>query len=288
MQKVILITGTSTGLGIAIATQAAAAGHIVYATMRNLDKRAALDSAAQEAGINLNVLQLDVQDSVSVASAVSQIISQYGRIDTLINNAGLGFVRSTEQASESDIANIMDINFMGVMRCTKAVLPHMRQARSGHVINISSVGGLVGQPFNEIYCAAKFAVEGYTESLASYVTPSFGVHFSAVEPGGIASEFANNVLKHVQETGGMLDDEYLPILQKYIGGAQNRQGGDGIYQTSEEVAKVVMNVVEAQDPPIRTRTSPWSETFAELKTGLDPDGKKQQARVIAQFLSDPT
>lgn len=285
MTKVILVTGTSSGLGIDIAVQAAKAGHTVYATMRNLDKREALDQAAAQAGVALHVLALDVQDSDSVTAAVAQIIAEQGRIDTLINNAGAGFVRTTEQASEADINWVMDVNFMGVVRCTKAVLPHMRQARSGHVITISSVGGLVGQPFNEIYCAAKFAVEGYTESLASYVTPHFGINFSAIEPGGISSEFAANVMKHVAATGGMLEDEYLPILQKYVGGSQTRQAGSDIYQTSAEVAAVVMGCVEAENPPIRQRTSNWGEAFTKLKTGLDPDGTKQQALVIEQFLS---
>ena len=284
MTKSILITGTSSGLGIAIAVQAASAGHVVYATMRNLDKRAALDAAADAAGVTLNVLPLDVQDSDSVTTAVAQVVAEQGGIDVLINNAGAGFVRSTEQASEADMAWVMDVNFMGVVRCTKAVIGHMRQARAGHIINISSVGGLVGQPFNEVYCAAKFAVEGYTEAMASYITPSFGVHFTCVEPGGIASEFANNVLAHVAETGGMLEDEYLPILQNYIGGAESRQGGD-IYQTAEEVAEIVMTCVEAEDPPIRLRTSKWGEAFCRLKTDLDPDGRKLQAQVIKQFLS---
>ena len=285
MSKVILITGTSTGLGIQIAVQAAQAGHSVYATMRNLSKRGALDAAASEANVTLNVLELDVQDSDSVNAAVDRIISAEGRIDTLINNAGAGFVRTTEQASEADIAWVMDVNFMGVARCTKAVMPHMRQARAGHVITISSVGGLVGQPFNEVYCAAKFAVEGYTEALACYVTPHFGINFTAVEPGGIQSDFAANVMKHVEATGGMLDDEYQPILQKYVGGAQSRMGGGDIYQTAEQVAAVVMGVVDAADPPIRLRTSNWAEDFTKLKTQLDPDGKKQQAAVIEQFLS---
>ena len=193
MSKVILITGTSTGLGISIAIRAARAGHTVFATMRNLDKREALDAAAQAADVSLNVLQLDVQDAVSVSTAVAQLLEEQGRVDTLINNAGLGFARNIEQTTEAEILRIMDINFMGVMRCTKAVLPAMRAAKSGHVENISSVGGLVGQPFNEIYCGAKFAVEGFTEALASYVTPGFGVNFSLVEPGGITTEFANTV-----------------------------------------------------------------------------------------------
>jgi NAD(P)-dependent dehydrogenase (short-subunit alcohol dehydrogenase family) len=285
MSKIILITGTSTGLGISIAVQAAQAGHTVYATMRNTSKREALDAAAERAGVSPNVLPLDVQDAASVNAAIETVIKEQGRIDVLINNAGAGFVRSTEQASEEDIQWIMDVNFMGVMRCTKAVMPHMRKQRSGHILTISSVGGLVGQPFNEIYCAAKFAVEGFTEAMASYITPSFGINFTCVEPGGISTEFAPNVLKHVSETGGMIEDEYLPILQKYIGGASTRQEGSGIYQTPDEVSAVVMECVEADEPPIRVRTSDWAEEFTSLKTGLDPDGKKLQGQVIAQFLS---
>lgn len=285
MSKVTLITGTSTGLGICIAVQAAEAGHKVYATMRNLSKRGALDAAAAEAGVTLEVLPLDVQKSETINAAVETIIKNEGHIDVLINNAGAGYVRSTEQASEEDIEWVMDVNFLGVARCTKAVMPYMRKQRSGHVLTVSSVGGLVGQPFNEIYCAAKFAVEGFTESLATYVTPNFGIHFTAVEPGGIASEFAANVLKQVGETGGMLDDEYLPILQKYIGGSENRQGRSDIYQTADEVAAIIMECVAAEVPPIRRRTSKWAEEFTSLKTGLDPDGTKQRDRVFEQFLS---
>lgn len=285
MSKTILITGTSSGLGVSIAVQAALAGHKVYATMRNLDKRGTLDAAAREAGVALNVLPLDVQDSASVEAAVGNVIETAGQVDVLINNAGAGYVRSTEQATEDDINWVMDVNFMGVVRCTKAVIGHMRERRSGHIVTISSVGGLVGQPFNEIYCGAKFGVEGYLEAMASYITPNFGINFTLVEPGGIASEFAANVMKQVEETGGMLDDEYLPILQKYVGGAQTRAAGSDIYQTSNEVAAVVMDCVEAENPPIRRRTSKWGEDFCHLKTGLDPDGKKLQRQVIAQFLS---
>lgn len=278
MTKVILVTGCSTGLGIAIAVQAAKAGNTVYATMRNLDKRAALDAAIAEASVSMSVLPLDVQKTDTVNAAVEQIIAEQGRIDVLVNNAGAGYIRSTEQASEEEVNWVMDVNFNGVVRCTKAVLPHMRQKRSGHVITIGSVGGLVGQPFNDIYCAAKFAVEGYTEALASYVGPAFGLHFSVVEPGGIATEFANNVLKQVEETGGMLDDEYLPILQQYVAGAQSR-ATDGVYQTADEVAAVVMDVMSADEPPVRVRSSEWAENFAQHKTKADPDGKAGQAMV---------
>ncbi len=203
----------------------------------------------------------------------------------MVNNAGQGFVRTVEQASEDEINRVMDINYMGVVRTTKAVIPHLRQARAGHIVNVTSVGGLVGQPFNEIYCAAKFAVEGLTEAMASYLTPAFGIRFSAVEPGGIQSEFAATVLKQVEETGGMLEDEYLPILQTYISGAQSRMG-DGAYQTPDQVAKVVMGVIGAETPPIRVRTSDWAEDLTRFKTSADPDGLKQQDMVVSRFLGD--
>lgn len=283
MKKVILITGTSTGLGLSLAVQAASAGHKVYATMRDLGKRSRLDEAASDAGVGIEVLYLDVQDTGSVTDAVAQVMAQEARIDVLVNNAGVGFARSLEQATEADIQRILDVNFMGVVRCTKAVLPHMRAARTGHIVNISSVGGLIGQPFAEIYCGAKFAVEGLTESLASYVTPSFGVHFTAIEPGGITTEFANTVLGHIGATGGMLDDAYLPILQRFIAGSQSRQQGS-VYQSADDAAAAVLTVIHTASPPVRARTSAWAESFTQLKTGLDPDGTKARDFVFETFL----
>ena len=228
MKVVMLCSGASWVRGVSGAIQGAGAGFPVYASMRNLDKRAALDAAAKAAGVSLEVIALDVEDTPSVDAAVQTIIDAQGQIDVLVANAGVGFARSTEQATEADINWVMDVNFMGVVRCTKAVLPHMRAARSGRVIAVSSVGGLAGQPFNEVYCASKFAVEGYIESLASYVGPAFGLHFTAIEPGGISSEFANTALKQIEESGGLLQDEYLPLIHKYLGTRKNRT--EGVFQ----------------------------------------------------------
>ena len=283
MSKVAVVTGASTGLGISIAIQLAAKGVTTIATMRDLGKREALDKAAVAAGVKLEVRQLDVQDSTSVSSCISAVHDEYGGIDVLVNNAGAGFIRSTEQATEEEVEWVMDVNYFGTVRCIKAVLPSMRQARSGHIVNITSVGGLVGQPFNEFYCAAKFAVEGYTEAMASYVQPEFGIKFTAVEPGGISTEFANNVLGQLASTGGILDDEYKPILERYIGGRGNRDT-TGIMQTPDEVAEVVVACIENPDPPIRTRTSVWSNDLCGIKTQADPDGKKLQEKVIKAFL----
>jgi NAD(P)-dependent dehydrogenase (short-subunit alcohol dehydrogenase family) len=286
MSKVAIVTGTSTGLGEAIAVMMAEQGIKTYATMRNLAKASDKLKTLEVAG-KVKILALDVQNTESVESAVAQVIAAEGKVDILVNNAGAGYVRTTEQSTEGDVSWVMDVNFHGVLRCTKAVLPHMRKARLGHVINISSVGGLVGQPFNEVYCAAKFAVEGYTESLASYVQPSFNVKFSLVEPGGIQSEFANSALAHFQQTGGMLEDEYQPILAKYIGGATARAQSDensGTFQTSEEVAEIVLAVANNANPPLRIRTSDWAENFTAIKTQADPDGTVSCKAVIEKFL----
>ncbi len=283
MTKVALITGTSSGLGAQLAIALAAGGYKTYASMRNPAKKGFLLDAAAQRGVSVEVTQLDVTVTPSVERCVSEILSQEGRLDLLINNAGAGFVRTTEQATEQEIQWVLDLNLMGVIRCTKAVIPHMRERRSGHVVNISSVGGLVGQPFNEIYCAAKFGVEGFTEAMASYLQPRFGIRFTVVEPGGIRSQFAASALAKFQESGGILDDEYKPILEDYLGSAGREI--DRLYQTPEEIAQIVTEAIESEDPPIRVRTSPWAEDFSRLKTEADPTGKLQQQRVIGTFLT---
>lgn len=285
--KTVLITGCSTGLGVALTVQAAKAGYPVVATMRNLAKRDTLDTALADAGVTADVRALDVTDLDSIQSCVDAVLSDHGAIHALINNAGAAQLRTTEQASDAELQWMTEVNYYGVVRMTKAVLPHMREARDGRVINISSVGGLVGQPFNELYCAAKFAVEGYTESLASYVGPAFGLHFTAIEPGGISTPFAQNALAHFAETGGMKDDAYKPLLEAYIGGAQARSdsGSTSAYQSADEVATIVMDVLQADIPPIRVRTSEWAEDLTRFKTQTDPDGVKQRDDVVERFLS---
>lgn len=179
-KKVVGVTGTSTGLGLHVAV---------------------LLAAAKAQQVTVKVQQLDVQDAQSVERCFAEILKDEGAIDILTNNAGAGFIRTTEQVTEDEMEWLMDVNCKGVVRWTKAVLPHMRERRTGHIINITSVGGQTGQPFKEFYCAAKFAVEGYTESQASYVQPAFNIRFSMIEPGGIATEFVSNVMGMVQATG---------------------------------------------------------------------------------------
>lgn len=287
MKKNILITGTSTGLGLESAVLFAKNGFKVYASMRNLKKADALNQRIAEENLDIEILQLDVMDNVSIETAVNAIIAKEGKIDILLNNAGAGFAKTLEQASYQEIDWVTDVNYTGVIRTTKAVLPYMREAKSGHIINVTSVGGLVGQPFNELYCGAKFAVEGFTEALATYVSAPFGIHFSLIEPGGMATEFMTNaVAKTVNEKGEMATGDYAPIFQKYLAGAQTRAKTEGAtaYQTSKEVAEVILKVALAENPPLRVRSSQWAEDLCNLKTQADPDGTKLVGEVKRRFL----
>jgi NAD(P)-dependent dehydrogenase (short-subunit alcohol dehydrogenase family) len=287
MKKVVVITGCSTGLGLETAVLFAQSGYRVFATMRNLEKKDSLALRIADEKLDIEILQLDVQDEASVQKVVAQVVDTAGTIDILINNAGVGFAKTTEQATAEEIAWVMDTNYGGVVRATKAVLPQMRAQNSGHIINITSVGGLVGQPFNEFYCAAKFAVEGYTEALASYVTPGFGIQFSLVEPGGIATEFTKSTLsKTIDSDGQMAHPAYLAIFQKYMGGIQRRaaEGVEKSFQTARQVAESVLEVAASAHPPLRVRTSPWAEDFCSLKTQADPDGTKLHEFVVTRFL----
>ena len=276
----VLITGCSSGVGEALALQCAKAGWTTFATVRKAEDAQMLCAKSKD----IYPLICDVTNAAAVEATMDSVIKECGSIDALVANAGIGYVRSTEQASESEIEHVFNVNVMGVIRCVKAALPHMREAGSGHIVAVTSVGGLVGQPFNEIYCASKFAVEGYIEGLASYVTPGFGIDFTLVEPGGITSEFANTVLRKVGETGGILEDEYKPLIERYMGGRGAR--ADGVYQSSDEVAAVILNLLGKDDPPLRTRTSEWSEDFTKLKTQADPDGTLLRDQVIAQMLGE--
>lgn len=285
--KNILITGTSTGLGLETALLFARQGYKVYATMRNLAKADSLRDIISTEKLNIELLQLDVTDNTSIKHAIEGVIANDAKIDILINNAGAGFAKTLEASSQEEIDWVTDANYTGVVRVTKAVLPYMRKAKSGHIINITSVGGLVGQPFNELYCGAKFAVEGFTESLASYISEPFNIKFSIVEPGGITTEFMKSaVSKTVNTKGEMATGEYAPIFKKYIDGAQERasKGEVSSYQTGEEVASVVLNVAEAEKAPLRVRTSEWAENLCARKTSNDPDGTLLVQEVKDYFL----
>ena len=274
----ILITGCSSGLGAALARQCVEAGWSTYGTVRKPEDAAALE----EAGVI--ALMCDVRDAEAVSAAVARVVEDHGRIDALVANAAVGYVRSTEQVEMDEMQDVMDINFWGVVRCVKAALPHMRARKAGRIVGVTSVGGLVGQPFGDIYCASKFAIEGYFESLAAYAGVAFGIDFTLVEPGGISSDFAKNVLARMEETGGIYEDDYAPLLQRYMTGGGVR--GESVFQTPDQAAEVVRNVLEMDSPPLRIRTSDWARDLCHLKTAADPTGLELRDKVVRMMMGE--
>ncbi|MFY0602067.1 MAG: SDR family oxidoreductase [Cyclobacteriaceae bacterium] len=286
MTRNILITGTSTGVGFESAVLFAENGFKVYATMRNLKKADALKKVIQDKSLNIEILPLEVTDTESIQSVVNTIIEKDGKIDVLLNNAGAGFAKTTEQSTEEEIRWVTDVNYLGTIFCTQAVLPFMRKQKSGQIISVTSVGGLVGQPFNELYCGAKFGVEGFMEGLATYVSDAFNIKITCVEPGGISTAFMESAIEKTVTEGQFATGEYAPIFERYMAGNQKRanESKESVYQTGLEVAEVILKVAKNENPPLRLRTSKWAEDFCKIKTETDPDGTEIVNQIKSSFL----
>lgn len=198
MTKVIVITGCSAGFGFDGAKQLASKGHIVHATMRNVDGKNA-DAASQlrnfatSESVKLKVAELDVESDDSVSQAIASIAADEGRIDVLINNAGLGYGGPGETILSSQFARQLDVNVVGAHRCTNAVLPHMRKQRSGLLIHVTSVAGRITMPGFALYCASKYALEAYGEALR-YELGGLGIESVIVEPGPFDTSFFTNMV----------------------------------------------------------------------------------------------
>lgn len=265
--RIVLITGTSSGIGLATAVAAARAGWVTVATMRDLSRGDALRDAATAAGVQLDVRALDVTDGHAIERVVAEVAAQYGRIDAVVNNAGSPAVGTVESLDVADFRSAMEINFFGVVQLTRAAMPHLR-ASGGRVVTISSVGGVVGQPFNEAYCAAKFAVEGFLESLQP-VAKTVGVQVCLIEPGAVSSEFIANAKLDPAEMIGSAG-AYAPALEAYLQRTQS-QFSSSAAQTSDQVAQIIVDTLDAATPPFRSQTSEWARTFVSGKLA-DLDG----------------
>lgn len=182
---VVLVTGASSGIGRAVASAFAAKGFEVFGTSRNPRGSAVVH------GVEL--VELDVTDADSVDRAVASVIQRAGRIDVLVNNAGSGVLGAAEESSIAQAQQLFDTNFFGLVRLTRAVLPHLRRQGGGRIINIGSILGLLPQPYGALYAASKHAVEGYSESL-DHETREFGVRVSVVEPAYTRTSFESNMV----------------------------------------------------------------------------------------------
>ena len=191
--KVAVVTGSSSGIGYETSLALAREGFLTYATMRNLEKGSGIKSVSDKENLPIKIMQLDVTDGASVSKAVQSIISDSGRIDVIVNNAGYGLVGAFEDLSLDEIKQQYETNFFGVVRVTQAVIPVMRKQKSGKIINISSGAGRFGYPGGSAYVSTKFAMEGLSESL-SYELDPFGIKVILVEPGVIRTNFGNGMV----------------------------------------------------------------------------------------------
>lgn len=268
----VLITGTSSGIGLAAAVAAARAGWEVVATMRDTAKAGPLLAAAAEAGVEglVRVRQLDVTDAASVDRCVAEVVAEHGRLDAVVNNAGAGQVGTVELLGTEPFRSAMEVNYFGVVEVTRAAMPHLR-ASGGRLVTVTSVGGVVGQPFNEAYCAAKFAVEGFLESLAP-VAATTGVRVTVVEPGAVASEF---VASQGLDVPALLAaaGPYAPALDAYV--ARTRASFDSA-QSAADAAAPIVEVLGAENPPFRVQTTDWAREFVGTKLA-DHDGSAVRA-----------
>ena len=249
----VLITGTSTGIGQATAVTLAARGWRVFATMRNLKKRDLLEQALKEAGVRdgVEVEQLDVTDAASIGTAVASMLSQTGNtLDAVVHNAGVAAAGALEDVPESELRRVMETNFFGVLELTRALLPTFRAQRRGRIVIVSSEAAFMGQPTNSIYCASKWAVEGWAEAIAYELEP-FGIDVVLVEPGPYRTEIWNSTAR-IQPPGS----PYHAWVQ-YVFRAGDAHAAR-MARNPREVALVIAHALEARRPRFRYPVGPFA------------------------------
>lgn len=239
---VVLITGCSSGFGLGAAVGYAKAGDTVYATMRNPAKQGDLQAAAKEAGVEVKVVQLDVCDDLSVKNAVHEVVEAEGRIDVLVNNAGVGYLYAIETMPEDLLRSTFETNIFGIVRMLKAVLPHMRAQGSGTIVNVGSVAGHVPSPFTGFYPVTKHALRAMSEALAMEVE-GFGIKVALVEPGF----FRTNILSHQDDT------PVDPSSPYQLGEVKTREFWGGSVANGpdpQEIVDLIVSVGRNPNPPL--------------------------------------
>jgi NAD(P)-dependent dehydrogenase (short-subunit alcohol dehydrogenase family) len=242
---VAVVTGSTGGIGLATSLALARNGYLTYATMRNLAKRDSVQSVADKQHLPIRVLQLDVTDGNSIKSAIQSILSENGRIDLLVNNAGYGLRGAFEDIGIDEIKAQYETNLYGVIRVTQEVLPIMRKQGSGRIINISSGAGRFGFPGGSAYVSSKFALEGLTESMA-YELEQFGIKTVLVEPGFVRTNFGDNMV--IAQKAQDPNSPYSQMMQMMssIRGKMLENASD-----ADLVAEVVVEAATAKEPNLR-------------------------------------
>ncbi len=253
--RVWFITGASRGFGALITEQALKAGDAVVATARN--PQTVTDRFGNHP--NLLAVALDVTNEAQANAAAEQAVKRFGKIDILLNNAGFGLLGAVEEATAAEIEKLYATNVFGLLKVTRAVLPHMRRQRSGHVINISSIGGYVSHPGWGVYCSTKFAVEGLSEALSAELQP-LGIKVTVVEPGFFRTDFLDESSLTVSH-GAIADYNETPAgaMRTTAAGANHAQPGD-----PARLAKAMIKLVNDPNPPFRMPFG--SDTVAAIET----------------------
>lgn len=258
MGDLILITGTSSGIGLSAAIECAAAGYSVVATMRNLGKRSALEQAAEARGVRIDVEQLDVTSPTSTAK-IRELVLKYGPFYGLVNNAGIAVGGAFEEQSDKNIREQFETNVFGLMATTRALLPCMRAAGRGRIVNVSSLSGRVAFPGVSIYAATKHAVEGFSESLRWEVEP-FGIGVCLVEPGTFKTPifFANQRRTEAPIKSGPYASMTEKLEKLILASADKAPEPD-------LVGKTIARLLAQASPPFRTALGMDARTLMALR-----------------------
>jgi NAD(P)-dependent dehydrogenase (short-subunit alcohol dehydrogenase family) len=245
--SVAVVTGSSSGIGLAASLALAKYGYLTYATMRNLAKRDSIQSVAEKQHLPIRTVQLDVTNENSVKNAIQSILSESGRIDLLVNNAGYGVTGAFEDIGIDEIKALYETNVFGVIRVTQAVLPIMRKQGSGRIINISSGAGRIGYPGGSAYVSSKFALEGLSESMA-FEVEQFGIKTVLVEPGFIRTNFAENIVtsKKAQDP----NSPYSQMMMQMKSSSHRRRMIENA-PDADLVASVIVEAATAREPNLR-------------------------------------
>lgn len=254
--KVVLITGASSGIGQACARRLAQRGYRVFGTSRR---------PRVEADAPFQMIPMDVTDEDSVRQGVATVLASAGRLDVVVNNAGFGFVGAVEDTSVDEAKELFDANFFGMLRVCHAVLPHFRQQRAGTIINISSLAGLIAQPFVAMYCATKFATEAVTEALRIEVRP-FGIHVVMIEPGDTHTAFTAN---RRRTQASQAASPYTDNMERTLSVIEHdEQTGS----SPEAVARLLERVLRSRSPRLRYPVASAPQRFAALARKVMPGG----------------
>ncbi|GGK24540.1 short-chain dehydrogenase/reductase [Yeosuana aromativorans] len=259
--KTVLITGTSKGIGLETALAFGRAGYKVFATMRNPSKASDFKQKIINESLDITISEMDVDSDVSVKKCIDSIIDKHGKVDVLVNNAGIERHGSIEELSMEDFKSIMETNYFGVLRCTKKILPIMRKNQNGCIINVASVSGHISNSPLGAYAASKFALEAVSEALAQEVKP-FDIRVAIVEPGIINTQMAqdiksaktiNSIYPQVSRFGGLFAASLKTPTQPTL------------------VADKILEISESNTWKLRHPVGPDSEPFIQWRASMSDE-----------------